>query len=702
MIDCIEKKRCTGCKMCADVCTLRAISFRTDKEGFWYPEINKEKCTNCGMCVKKCPVKNQEKLRKTALPIVYSAWSRDGDVRHESTSGGIFFEVAKIFIKKGGVVVGARYGKDWKSAEHFLAHDMKELECLRGSKYFQSDTEGIYRKVKKEADEGKAVLFCGTPCQNAALELYLEKEYPNVYFMDFICRSINSPLAFERYISELEEIYGAEVVKVQLKNKKNGWQSLASKVCFANNKESIKDREQDWWVKGFICNDLYTRESCFECQYRTLPRKTADITIGDFWGITGESNYDMFQGISVVLVNTTKGNELFEQVRPFLYVKKRKIEEVIPGNNALIQNPTRTAKKDVFFELIQNHSFSEAVMQCTNNTSKEKTNYLKKLFRVIDDIQKYRKRGELSIQKYIYLNYFCKNIVRKGNAKIIPYKNAIIDLQPTAKINLYGDLDFEVGINKLKGSKAETYIRMDRDSVWNVHHGGALFFNTTLEIKENAVFDSGFFTANSGSVIIVDKKITFGEDVMLGRNVMIYDSDFHQLKNEEGKQINSPKEVKIGNHVWLTSNINILKGVTIGQDSLVTAQTVINKDMPEHSIIAGMAMGKSIKDQVNWSRSRTSKYESVLRQSKIILFGYGVVGKRFLFVYKENVKYIIDNFAEAEEIYKFKEFCENHPNLDDDYVWVIASPNHFSELYGQVKKSYPEMIIIDANNCFIS
>lgn len=695
MVDCIEKKQCTGCKMCADVCTLKAITFKTDKEGFWYPEVNKAKCIKCEMCVKKCPAMNQEKIKETFLPTVYSAWSRDGSVRHESTSGGIFFEVAKIFINKGGVVAGARYGKDWKSAEHFLAHNMQELEYLKGSKYFQSDTEGIYKSVKREADSGREVLFCGTPCQNAALEMYLGKEYANVYFMDFICRSINSPFAFERYVSELEEIYGSEVVSVHLKNKKYGWQSLASQVCFANGEESLLDKDHDWWVKGFICNDLYTRESCYDCQYRTLPRKTTDITIGDFWGITGENNYDMFQGISVVLVNTQKGKELFEQVKPFLYVKKKTLEDVLPGNVALLKNPIRTNKQDCFFELIQNHSFSEAVMACTNATPKKK-NYFKIFCKVMADLKRDRKRGEIATIQYLYFNYFCKNIVRKGNAKIIPYKNAIIDLHPTARINLYGDLDFEVGINKLRGSKAETYIRMDRDAVWNAYHGGTLFFNATLEIKENAVFNSGFFSANGGSAIIVDKKVTFGEDVMLGRNVLVYDSDFHQLRDEDGKQINPPKEVTIGNHVWLTSNINILKGVTIGQDSLISAQTVINKDIPEHSIIAGMATGKCIKDSVNWSRSRTSKYEEILQQSEIILFGYGVVGKKFLSAHKENVRYVVDNFAKEEGIYTFKEFCEKYPKLDNDYVWVIASPNYFSELYWQVKNCYPEMLIINA------
>ena len=128
-----------------------------------------------------------------------------------------------------------------------------------------------------------------------------------------------------------------------------------------------------------------------------------------------------------------------------------------------------------------------------------------------------------------------------------------------------------------------------------------------MEIKNGAVLDSGFFSANGGSVIIADKKITFGEDVMIGRNVVIYDSDFHTLYNNEHKPANPPKPVVIEDHVWLTSNVTVLKGVTIGKDSLISAQTVINKNTPSHSIIGGNGVGHVIKDSVNWGRTRCPK-----------------------------------------------------------------------------------------------
>ena len=409
LVDTLEKRKCTGCKMCGDICPKQAISFEADKKGFWYPVIDKEKCIDCGLCEKRCPAIHQSDVKIMDEPVVYAAWSKDEKIRHNSTSGGIFWEVASIFIEKGGVVAGCRYGEDWKSANHFIAHDKEELEMLRGSKYFQSDTQGIYIAVKEELKAGREVLFCGTPCQNAALSMFLEGKYSNIFFMDFICRSINSPLAFHAYISELEKIYNSPVEKVHLKNKNTGWQSLASLVCFKNGDQSHRNRTQDTWMVGFLQHDLYTRDSCYECQYRSLPRKIADITIGDFWGIKGENSINMHEGISVVLLNSSKACDLFELVKNNLVVKEKVIEDVYEGNPALLKAPKESEKSDVFFALLEQKPFSHAVIECLGEKVKKSHNIIGSIFKeAIDVKRKYEGICEISIKKYIYYNYYCK------------------------------------------------------------------------------------------------------------------------------------------------------------------------------------------------------------------------------------------------------------------------------------------------------
>lgn len=601
MVDSIEKGKCTGCKMCADICPQGAISFEEDAQGFWYPKIN-EKCVKCGLCLDKCPSLNKPEVNST-LPKVYSAWSKNEETRISSTSGGVFWELAYKFLSNGGVVVGCRYGKDWRSAEHVLARNVEELTAIKGSKYFQSDTAGIYKEVKNELEKGNKVLFCGTPCHIAAIKSFLGSEDDNLYCMDFICRSINSPKAFKAYIDELEKQYNSKVVEVHLKNKKNGWQSLASQVRFENGEESIKDKSVDWWVKGFIYNDLYTRESCYNCQYKVLPRANSDITIGDFWGIKNQSSADMFKGISVILLNNEKGNRLFGLIQNEVNYASHTIEEVLSGNPALLRNPIKTNKQDAFFDMLNAIPFSAAVRKSIEEPARRKmrkkiVNFLKEIKRIV----KLTFRSDIDIRKYIYYNYLCKNVVRTSSAKIMPHKNAIIELQKNSKIVISGKKNLSIGINKLKGSKAETYVRLNEGAEWKCNNGAGLFYDTVLEVKQNACFTSGYFTANSGSVIIAHKNIEFGEDVMIGRNVIIYDSDFHTINNREGIPCNPPKKVIIEDHVWLTSNIIVQKGVTIGKDSLITAYTSVNRDVPPHSIVGGGSVGEVIKNQVSWSR----------------------------------------------------------------------------------------------------
>lgn len=602
MVEKVTKEQCTGCKMCADICPKNAISFKVDDEGFWYPIVDNN-CINCGLCIKRCPALQEKKVDNKNELQVYSLWSKNEKTRLTSTSGGVFWEIAYKFIEQGGVVAGSRYGEDWRSAKHIIAHNIKELLEIKGSKYFQSDTEGIYLEVKKEIKKGKKVLFCGTPCQIAAIKSFIGKDNINLYCMDFICRSINSPKAFKAYIDELEEEYKSKVVKVHLKNKKYGWQSLASQVCFENGQEVIRDKSQDWWVKGFIAHDLYTRESCYHCQYKVLPRLNADITIGDFWGIKNQKEEDMFKGISVILLNTDKGKELFENSKDVFMYEKHKLQEVLPGNPALLKNPVKTDKQNLFFSLLKENKFSYCVEKCTHVPM-----YIKVKNRMIKELKKIYKKikiitnPKISTSKYIYYNFICKNVVRKNSAKLIPYKGTIIDFGKNSKLYLDGK-DLELNTNKLKGSKAECHIRLDENAIWNCNNGGYIFYNTVIEIKPNAVFDTQFFSANGGSVIITHKNIEFGEDVMIGRNVIIYDSDFHSIYNKSGIACNPPKKVQIQDHVWLTSNIVVQKGVTIGKDSLITAFTTVNRDVSEHSIFGGNSVGKIIKEEVEWGRN---------------------------------------------------------------------------------------------------
>lgn len=363
MCDIVEKEKCTGCKMCGDLCGHDAIHFVTDNEGFWYPEIDQNKCISCGLCKKKCPSAHPLKEAEYIEPTVYAAWINDVNMRLYSTSGGIYYALAKTLLSSGGYIASCRFTSDWKHAEHTIGKNKEVLMQTVRSKYFQSDTAGIYKKIRELLEDGKRVLFCGTPCQSSALKAFLNKKYDKLITMDFICRGINSQKAFEAFIDELEEKYESKAASIHLKNKRKGWNSLGVLVEFENGQEYYETRSNSYWSLGYIKDNLYMRPVCHQCQYRTIPR-LSDFTIGDFWGVQNIEKEDMFNGVSALFVNSERAEMLLNELGGGLHLEERTLQEVTKGNPCLFHSPAEGSKRAKFFELLKTMSFSEAVSEC--------------------------------------------------------------------------------------------------------------------------------------------------------------------------------------------------------------------------------------------------------------------------------------------------------------------------------------------------
>lgn len=216
---------------------------------------------------------------------------------------------------------------------------------------------------------------------------------------------------------------------------------------------------------------------------------------------------------------------------------------------------------------------------------------------------------EISIWKFIKYNFLTKGVKRKKGVYIVPYKNAVLDIGKNAELIV--EKTFTFGANKLKGSKGETLVRIHKNGKWIARGEAYLFFGVFIDIHEDALFESGFFSANAGTVIVVGKHVKFGENVMIGREVTIYDSDFHQILNEDDEPVNFSRDVIIGDNVWLTNRIVVLKGVTIGEGALISAMSLVRKDVPAYALVAGNP-GKVIKENVKWKRDSIVKYEKGL------------------------------------------------------------------------------------------
>lgn len=216
-------------------------------------------------------------------------------------------------------------------------------------------------------------------------------------------------------------------------------------------------------------------------------------------------------------------------------------------------------------------------------------------------LQKIRFYRSIRLFKYVQLNHFAKNIIRTDNSRIIPYKNAVIDIAPSSKLYLGGG-DIEIGCDLLKGSKTETYLRMRGTSIWCCEGGCKISYGSTIEILNNGFFDTQFFTVNSKSVIIASDRIHFGQDVMIGRNAVIYDSDHHSIYNNEGEITNLDSPIHIGDHVWIATNATVLKGTKVGNGSVIAANATANGNISENSLYLNEKVTKIRNNFGCWNR----------------------------------------------------------------------------------------------------
>jgi coenzyme F420-reducing hydrogenase beta subunit len=296
-------------------------------------------------------------------PRVYAAWSLDMTRRRESTSGGLYSELAKGILRINGYIAGCVFTDDYKEAKHIIGNTEQDLEKIMRSKYFQSDTAGIYRNVKELVEKKETVLFCGSPCQNAALSKFLGTDSDNVIQCDFICHGINSPKAYRRHIEELERRFKSTVQSVHFKNKRRGWRSLGIYIKFKNGKYYFANRNNSPWTNGYIVGNLFMRPSCYRCKYKNIPR-VSDISIADFWGFK-KRRQDMFYGISLVMVNSRKGAVLYNDIQSRIYSEPSTLEQAISGNWNILNSTPCDERRNEFFRRIDTEDFSKIVWDLT-------------------------------------------------------------------------------------------------------------------------------------------------------------------------------------------------------------------------------------------------------------------------------------------------------------------------------------------------
>lgn len=596
MIDIKEKFDCCGCNACGDVCPHGAITFSIDQEGFWYPSVNKKKCVDCGLCDLICPMTHKaDFISRYDKAIVYAAYSKDEAIRLDSTSGGIYSALAIEKLIQHAYVGGAVYNED-HTCSQIVTSDINKLPEIRSSKYLQSSSEKVYREIRKALNEGKEVLYCGCPCQIHALYNFLGKEYDNLTTCDFICRGVNSPKVFLKYIEMLELQYSSKATQIKFKNKKWGWHNFSLRVNFENGQEYCKDRWHDPFFIGYLQSGNFARPSCYQCHFKGFPQK-ADITLADFWGIEKvDPTMDQDKGTSLVMVNSDKGKALFESIKDNIEWRQFTMDDARAGNPAM-DGSLKSAKpnRDAFFSDLDKLPFEKVAakhfpLPSWKKKLKKRLHPLKAIYNICGNLG-------LSVQSwhtFLWINFLSKRVIRKMRIPLANKKNTIIQINKGAKMTLSARLT--TGTKQVKKSRIETRILLEKDSQLIVDGSFSVYAGSYIRVapKGILILHGGFINENvqitAGDVVEID------EGAAIGRDVVIRSYDGHYICRE-GYKISEP--IKIGKHVWIGQGATVLKGVVIGDGAIIAAGAVVTKDVPERCIVAGVP-AKIIKRDVDW------------------------------------------------------------------------------------------------------
>lgn len=611
MITIKDKTNCCGCNACGDICGKNAIVFKTDNEGFWYPEVDKETCVDCGLCEKVCPIINIGELKKNDFEIpshTYAAIHNNMKIRWDSTSGGAYSALAETMLEKGGYISGAIYNEGFTGVHNFVTNNPNDLEKLRSSKYLQSNAEGLFKQIKQLLTKGEKVLACGTPCQMAALRSFLRKDYDNLIIVDFICRGVNSPKVYRAYLDSLEKKYGSKVVYVKAKNKELGWRNLTRKVTFANGQSYYGVHMEDDFRRGYHTN-VFCRPSCYDCQFKGFPR-IADITIADYWGIERiDKNLDNNSGTSMILLNSQKGEVFFDMAKGNLEYKETPFEAIMRGNPALKQSiePAKINRKE-FFEDLDSYDFDYVVQKyfpMPQNGGQVSNNGLKAYLRQYRKLHHYLQLNIKAWRNFFEVNFRKNTQIDFTNGKyIITKESSVFDIHPTARIIV--DAPFIYGNNPVKGMTMPTCLRMEANTTFEIHDGPLtrygkapynLRYGAYIEIVNGGHLTIGQGAANVGLTIMCAKEVTIGNGVRIGRNVSIRDWNGPHVIISNTYRNHAP--VHINDHVWLCSGCTIMPGVTVGEGAVVAANATVTKDVPPHSLVGG-SPAKILKENIEW------------------------------------------------------------------------------------------------------
>lgn len=187
------------------------------------------------------------------------------------------------------------------------------------------------------------------------------------------------------------------------------------------------------------------------------------------------------------------------------------------------------------------------------------------------------------------------NMNIKTKRYIMPLRHTRIALDNTSVINCENGI-LTLGVKEHPKTKQETRFWMGRNAKLSIKGNFSAYTGTDIRVFENGELTIGKGYCTCGVQIVCKKKITIGNNVAIARDVIIRDNDAHETTQENHE---SMKEIVIGNNVWIGNRAIIMKGVTIGDGAIIAAGSIVTKNVPSNTMVAGVP-AKTIKENITW------------------------------------------------------------------------------------------------------
>ena len=186
------------------------------------------------------------------------------------------------------------------------------------------------------------------------------------------------------------------------------------------------------------------------------------------------------------------------------------------------------------------------------------------------------------------------------SARLHVYNRSNVHIDKVASLVLGENSSLSINVLNLKRDillPTTLYLSGDAKMICNGHF--TMYEGACIVVLNGGKLEIGNNSYMNASTIQCASHISIGDDCAIAGDILIQDTDFHPVLDDNGQSKPISKPIHIGNKVWICAKATILKGVTIGDGEIVAAGAVVTKDVPAYSLVAGNP-ARVIKENVVW------------------------------------------------------------------------------------------------------